>query len=188
MPGLSGLEVAAQLEPDTAPMLVFVTAHDEHAIKAFELNAVDYLLKPYDRDRFDRTLARLRGRRRGDGSQTAAIRAARARTGNADRLLVSRGDELRLIEATHILWLEADDNYVHVHTADARFLLRRTLDRSARATRRPTLRAHPQIHGGESLADRHRCHRCSRATTRYGCAAAARCASAGATRTRCSNA
>src|SRR5262245_34104068 len=46
MPGLSGLEVAAQLEPERAPLLVFVTAFDEHAIKAFELNAVDYLLKP----------------------------------------------------------------------------------------------------------------------------------------------
>ena len=51
MPGLSGLEVAAQLEPEGAPLLVFVTAFDEHAIKAFELNAVDYLLKPYDKDR-----------------------------------------------------------------------------------------------------------------------------------------
>jgi two-component system LytT family response regulator len=46
MPGLSGLEVAAQLEPEHAPLLVFVTAFDEHAIKAFELNAIDYLLKP----------------------------------------------------------------------------------------------------------------------------------------------
>ena len=51
MPGMSGLEVAAQLEPALAPMLVFVTAYDEHAIKAFDLNAIDYLLKPYDKDR-----------------------------------------------------------------------------------------------------------------------------------------
>jgi two-component system, LytTR family, response regulator len=127
MPGLSGLEVAAQLEAASAPMLVFATAYDEHAIKAFELNAIDYLLKPYDRSRFDKTLERLRSRRHGDGTQADAIRAARARIGNTDRLLVSRGDELRLIDSARILWLEADDNYVHVHTDDARYLLRRTL-------------------------------------------------------------
>ncbi len=62
MPGLSGLEVAAQLEPQDAPLIVFVTAYDEHAVRAFDLNAVDYLLKPYDRDRLLRTLTRVRER------------------------------------------------------------------------------------------------------------------------------
>ena len=61
MPGLSGLEVAAQLEVSSAPLIVFVTAFDEHAVKAFELNAVDYLLKPYDKDRLLRALQRVRG-------------------------------------------------------------------------------------------------------------------------------
>lgn len=126
MPGLSGLEVAAHLEPAHAPLVVFVTAFDEHAIKAFELDAVDYLLKPYDRDRLARTLERLSGRRAGDDGG-AAVRAARARTGASERLLVPRGEELLLIDAATIHWLEADDNYVHVHTADARFLVRRTL-------------------------------------------------------------
>ncbi len=51
MPGLSGLEVAAQLERSDAPLLVFVTAFDAHAIRAFELSAIDYLLKPFDKDR-----------------------------------------------------------------------------------------------------------------------------------------
>ena len=77
MPGLSGLEVAAQLEQETAPLIVFVTAFDEHAIKAFELNAIDYLLKPYDKDRLLKTLSRIRARpadgssprRRRDGSR-----------------------------------------------------------------------------------------------------------------------
>src|SRR6187399_2635155 len=62
MPGLSGLEIAAQLEPQTAPLIVFVTAYDQHAVRAFDLNAVDYLLKPYDKDRLLRTLARVRDR------------------------------------------------------------------------------------------------------------------------------
>lgn len=127
MPGMSGLEVAAQLEPAQAPLVVFVTAYDEHAIKAFDLNAVDYLLKPYDKDRLHKTLERLRGRR-GEGSSAAtAIRTARAQTGSSERLLVPHGEQLQLIDASSIHWLEADDNYVHVHTAQARYMVRRTL-------------------------------------------------------------
>jgi two-component system LytT family response regulator len=132
LPGLSGLEVAAQLEPATAPLVVFVTAFDEHAIKAFELNAADYLLKPYDKDRLRKTLERLRERRRADTAIPAtamhpAVRAARAQLGSSQRLLVPQGENLQLIDAASIHWLEADDNYVHVHTAQARYLLRRTL-------------------------------------------------------------
>ncbi len=129
MPGLSGLEVAAQLEPDDAPLVVFVTAYDEHAIKAFDLDAADYLLKPFDKDRLRKTLDRLRGRALGAGNP--AVRVARLQTGSSERLLVPRkdgkGEGLQLIDASSILWLEADDNYVHVHTTQARFMLRRTL-------------------------------------------------------------
>ena len=126
MPGLSGLEVAAQLESDTAPLLVFVTAFDEHAIRAFDLNAVDYLLKPYDRDRLEKSLGRLRARH-GMPRAPAAVRTARAQTGSSERLLVPRGEQLELIDAAAIHWLEADDNYVHVHTATTKYLVRRTL-------------------------------------------------------------
>ena len=126
MPGLSGLEVAAQLESDTAPLLVFVTAYDEHAIRAFDLNAVDYLLKPYDRDRLEKTLQRLR-ERRGSPATPSAVQVARTQTRSSERLLVPRGEQLELIEAGNIHWLEADDNYVHVHTAATRYIVRRTL-------------------------------------------------------------
>ena len=129
MPGMSGLEVAAQLEPARAPLIVFVTAYDEHAIKAFDLNAVDYLLKPYDKDRLLKTLERLRARRRdaAPSGVDTAIRAARAQPGASSRLLVPQGEQLQLIDASSVHWLEADDNYVHVHTAQARYMLRRTL-------------------------------------------------------------
>ena len=128
MPGLSGLEVAAQLEPAGAPLLVFVTAFDEHAIKAFDLNAVDYLLKPYDKDRLIKTLGRVRERHGGPSAATAsAIQTARAQTGSSERLLVPQGEQLQLLDAAAIHWLEADDNYVHVHTAQSRYILRRTL-------------------------------------------------------------
>jgi two-component system LytT family response regulator len=129
MPGLSGLEVVAQLEPDGAPLIVFVTAFDEHAVRAFDLNAVDYLLKPYDKDRLHKALQRLRERRgQTQGSPSAAVHTARAQTTSSERLLVPDRESLRLIDAASIHWLEADDNYVHVHTAQARYLVRRTLN------------------------------------------------------------
>src|SRR5262245_22713521 len=125
MPGLSGLEVAAQLEIGSAPLLVFVTAFDEHAIRAFDLNAVDYLLKPYDRDRLEKSLHRLQDRR--GAAARPAVHIARAQTRSSERLLVPHGEQLELIDAAGILWLEADDNYVHVNTARTKYLVRRTL-------------------------------------------------------------
>jgi two-component system LytT family response regulator len=127
MPGCSGLEVASQLDLEQAPLIVFVTAFDEHAVRAFDLNAVDYLLKPYDRDRFARCLARVRERFQDTHATSAAIATARSQTANAQRLLVPDGGKLELIESAAIDWLEAADNYVHIHTASRSYLLRRTL-------------------------------------------------------------
>lgn len=127
MPTLSGLDVAAQLEPSSAPLIVFVTAFDAHAAKAFDLNAIDYLLKPYDRDRFVRTVQRVRERLNSHESGATAVTMGRAQTPRCERLLVPDGDRLQLIDAASIEWLEADDNYVHVHMASRTYLLRRTL-------------------------------------------------------------
>ena len=127
MPGLSGLEAAAQLEQDSAPLLVFVTAFDEHAVKAFDLNAVDYLLKPYDKDRLSKALVRIRARLQNRTTRPLAVQLARAQTNSTERLLVPVGEQLQMLEAAAIEWLEADDNYVHVHTAGRKYLLRRTL-------------------------------------------------------------
>jgi two-component system LytT family response regulator len=127
MPGLNGLEVAAQLEQETAPLIVFVTAYDEHAVKAFDLNAVDYLLKPYDKERLLKAVTRVRDRLGDKQSRAPAVATARAQTGSSERLLVPEGERLQLIDSGSIDWLEADDNYVHVHTASRKYLLRRTL-------------------------------------------------------------
>jgi two-component system LytT family response regulator len=127
MPTLTGLQVAAQLEPSSAPLIVFVTAFDEHAVKAFDLNAVDYLLKPYDRDRFARTVQRVRERLHAHESGATAVAIGRAQAPCCERLLVPDRERLQLIDAASIEWLEADDNYVRVHTAARTYLLRRTL-------------------------------------------------------------
>ncbi|MEJ1964868.1 MAG: LytTR family DNA-binding domain-containing protein [Gammaproteobacteria bacterium] len=127
MPGLTGLEVAAQLEQRTAPLLVFVTAFDEHAIRAFELNAIDYVLKPFDKDRLVHTLSRVRERTRDRAARAAAITTARAHTNSSERLLVPDGGQLQLLDTATIEWIEAADNYVNVHTPSRSYMLRRTL-------------------------------------------------------------
>jgi two-component system, LytTR family, response regulator len=127
MPGLGGLQVAAQLELDVSPLFVFVTAYDAHALAAFDLGAVDYLLKPYDEERFRRALNRIRDRLHAPEHRRSAVRVAREQTGASDRLLVPAGDGLRMIDSASIHSLEADDNYVRVQTTDQTYLLRRTL-------------------------------------------------------------
>src|SRR5262249_31003259 len=90
-------------------------------------NAIDYLLKPYDKDRLLRALQRVRERLDAGQSRTAAVAIARAQTASTERLLVPDGERLQLIDSSSVEWLEADDNYVHVHTAERSYLLRRTL-------------------------------------------------------------
>ncbi len=145
MPGLSGLEVAAQIDVTPAPLIVFVTAFDEHAVKAFELNAVDYLLKPYDKDRLLRTLSRVQERLQARSTQANSdtigatdtantadsarhiARVLQQQQGSLSRLLVPVGEGLQLLDVDRIHWCQADDNYLHLHTDTARYTLRRTL-------------------------------------------------------------
>ena len=114
IPEIDGLSVAEGLGAN-APLIVFVTAHDQHAISAFDTDAVDYLLKPYDKQRFVRTLGRVRER-------------LKRRLG-ASRLSIPVGDTLRFLDTDAIVWLEADGNYVRVHTAAFDYFLRRSLKR-----------------------------------------------------------
>ncbi len=127
MPICSGLEVAAQLEASTAPLIVFVTAFDAYAVRAFEFNAIDYLLKPYDRDRFLRSLQRIRARLDAHAGGAATVAACRAQMASCERLLIPVNEQLRLVDTAAIDWIEADDNYVQVHTRGETHLLRRTL-------------------------------------------------------------
>jgi two-component system LytT family response regulator len=122
MPELSGIELAASL-PEPAPLVVFVTAYERYACQAFDADAIDYLLKPYDGDRLGRALARLRKKlaARPDG-HTAALPAA-----PLEQLLVSERGVTRVVRVADIQWVETADNYVVLHTADASPLLRQTL-------------------------------------------------------------
>lgn len=143
MPVVTGLEIAANLQTTTAPLLVFVTAHSDHAVRAFDLNAIDYLLKPYDKERFSRMLERARSRLSNPEARIAAVHIARRQASATDRLLVPDGAQLRLIDSNAIHWLEANDNYVRIHTAGRAYHVRRTLqDLLAQLSERQFVRVH----------------------------------------------
>ena len=122
MPELSGIDLAASLS-DPAPLVVFVTAYDEYALRAFDANAIDYLLKPFDQARLRRALERLRARR----AMPAANGAALAPGLPPRQLLVTERGATRVVQVADIAWLETADNYVVLHTAHGSPLLRQTL-------------------------------------------------------------
>jgi len=120
MPEITGLDVAASL-PSPAPLVVFVTAYDEYAIRAFDANAIDYLLKPYDQPRLQRALQRVRERL---AQQRPAAEAALPAV---TQLLVPERSGTRVVKVDQIQWIETADNYVVLHTADGAPLMRQTL-------------------------------------------------------------
>lgn len=118
MPGASGLDLAASL-PDPAPGIVFVTAYDQYALQAFEVAALDYLLKPVAPEQLQRAL--LRARARSSGERDAPARPLPL------RLLIPDRGRTHVLALGDVIWLEAADNYVQVHTVQEAPLMRRTL-------------------------------------------------------------
>jgi DNA-binding LytR/AlgR family response regulator len=146
MPGLDGLQAAAELadtwpEAQQFPILVFVTAHDEYALKAFEVQAVDYVLKPVRSDRLAQTVTRLQQQWMRRQVQPAAdwdlvlkqLRGllhppttAPATQSPLTMLQASHGSQLRMVPVDDVLWFEAEDKYVRVFTYDGGEALLRT--------------------------------------------------------------
>ncbi|MES2758979.1 MAG: response regulator [Pseudomonadota bacterium] len=120
MPEVNGLELAASL-PAPAPLIVFVTAFDQYAIAAFDANAIDYLLKPYDQARLQRALQRLRTRT-ADGALPAFANGHPVR-----QLLMTERGVTRVVRVEQIGWIETADNYVVLHCPGEQPLLRQTL-------------------------------------------------------------
>ena len=134
MPEISGLEVAASL-PAPAPLIVFVTAFDQYAIRAFDANATDYLLKPYDAVRLQRAVQRVHERLKARIALPADANQSDVPPGFGNnlvqhpikQLLVSERGVTHVVKVDQIEWIETADNYVILHTADAHPLLRQTM-------------------------------------------------------------
>ncbi len=139
MPEVDGFGVLNAIGAEHMPPVVFVTAHDEHAITAFELNAVDYLLKPVTRERFERSLERVRGRLAGaqaqqERQQLAQVLEALQEPRRAlTRLAVKSPGRTTFVEVAEIDWIGAAENYVELHVSADMHLLRVTLARLEQA-------------------------------------------------------
>jgi len=130
MPKISGFEMLELI--DKPPAVIFATAFDEFAIKAFENNAIDYLLKPYSQDRFSKAVQKFLDKAKPtettpDESVQKTLDTMAASPAQQNRLVVKTGTKVKIIPLHDIQYLEADDDYVKVITAEGQFLKNRTM-------------------------------------------------------------
>jgi two-component system LytT family response regulator len=133
MPEMDGFEVVRQVGAERMPVTIFVTAYDRYALKAFDANAVDYLLKPVGKERFERALARARERIAARPNRDTAERLIallsqmKAQDGYAERLPVAGNGRILLVKTREIDWIEADGNYARLHVGASNHVIRETL-------------------------------------------------------------
>lgn len=125
MPKINGFEMLELIE--TPPAVIFTTAFDEFAIKAFESNAVDYLLKPFSKDRFQKAVQKFLLPHNSQHTQ-AIIETAAQIPSQQNRVVVKDGNKIKIIPVNKIEYLEAADDYVKIITADGTFLKKRTMN------------------------------------------------------------
>lgn len=132
MPELDGFGVVEAVGTDRMPPTLFITAYDQHALKAFEVHALDYLLKPFSPERFHLALERARrwcqraATEKGPDME-ALLASLRKDRPWVDRLLVRQGDRHLLVRTSALQWVEAEDNYVRLHVEGTSHLLRQTM-------------------------------------------------------------
>jgi two-component system LytT family response regulator len=129
MPELDGFDVLRALAADELPAVIFVTAFDRYALRAFDLHAIDYLLKPFSRDRFALALARAKDRlrERDTGRLAALVEQLRTAPRAPGRVAVRSGQRIVVINWADVDWIESADNYVTLHVGRTQYLLRSTL-------------------------------------------------------------
>ncbi|MGH9774444.1 MAG: LytR/AlgR family response regulator transcription factor [Candidatus Acidiferrales bacterium] len=133
MPEMDGFEVLSALESEQMPVVIFVTAYDKYAVRAFEVHALDYLLKSFDRDRFEAALRRAKSeiaQRQGtriDPRLTALLDDLQRQKKILIRLVVRSGGRISFLRAEEIDWIEAADNYALLHAGRDKHLVRETM-------------------------------------------------------------
>ncbi len=133
MPGTDGFGVIEAIGVDRMPATVFVTAYDEYAVRAFEVQALDYLLKPFGRQRFqaalDRARKHLSREKQGEMADrlAALLRTGRQPPAGPERLLVKAGGRVSFVDLEQIDWVEAEGNYVRLYAGEQVHLMRETM-------------------------------------------------------------
>ncbi len=133
MPEMDGFAVLEKVGLGQLPEIVFTTAYESYAIRAFELHALDYLLKPFDQERFRDAIRhakeRLQSRQQEDGRRQigALLERINSKQPYLDRLIIKADGRITFLNTQEIDWIEADDKYVHLHTAKGARMVRQTL-------------------------------------------------------------
>jgi two-component system LytT family response regulator len=133
MPKLDGFGVLETVGPEQMPATIFVTAYDRYALQAFEVHALDYLLKPFDRKRFQKALRRARlqfqsgGRPEGEARLQALAEGTKTGRKPQERLVIKAGGRVFFLKTDEIDWIEAAGNYARVHAGGESHLLRETM-------------------------------------------------------------
>lgn len=139
MPGRDGFGVLEEIDAEQTPVVVFLTAYDQYAVRAFEACALDYLLKPFDEERFERALVRAKNQLRRDGSvdedadDTASPLAPRDAKGDGshppplERFVVKAAGRIFFLKAGEVDWIEAYGNYVRLHVGKSAYILREAI-------------------------------------------------------------
>ena len=152
MPELDGFDVISEIGAQNMPLVIFATAFDEYAIDAFEVGAVDYLLKPVDEERFNRTLDRAAKRLRQSADDTtvaqmsALLRRINSLTASAGRFAVKVHGKILFLDPAEIYWIQARDDIARVHLADSAYDVREPLSHlEARLPGNSFLRVHRSV-------------------------------------------
>jgi two-component system LytT family response regulator len=126
MPKINGFEMLELL--DQRPAVIFTTAFDEYAIKAFEAHAIDYLLKPFNKERFDKAIQKWKETAGAQKNTTELLETASHSPGQSQRIVVKTGSKIKIIPVQDVYFLEAADDYVKVHTQEGSFLKNKTMN------------------------------------------------------------